>query len=134
VKILHIDTNHPSLIEQLASAGFENYEDYSSSKSDIEQKINRYDGIVIRSRFAIDKSFLKKATKLKFIARVGAGLENIDCEYALTKKIELIAAPEGNRNAVGEHALGCYCLYLIILIKQTKKLSKGFGLEKKTGG
>ena len=65
-----------------------------------------YEGLIIRSRFSIDKAFLDKATNLKFIGRVGAGLENIQCNYAATKNIQLIAAPEGNRNAVGEHCLG----------------------------
>jgi len=106
MKVLHLDTNHPLLIEQFSDLGFENHEDYSSSKPEVEDKIHLYDGIVIRSRFAIDKSFLDKATNLKFIGRVGAGLENIDCDYAESKGIALIAAPEGNRNAVGEHALG----------------------------
>ena len=83
-----------------------NHEDYLSSKEEIESKISDYDGIILRSRFAIDKQFLDAATNLKFIGRVGAGLENIDCDYAISKDIVLIAAPEGNRNAVGEHALG----------------------------
>ena len=106
MKILHLDTNHKLLIDQLADAGFQNDEDYTSSKSEVEAKIHEYDGIIIRSRFSIDKTFLDKATKLKFIGRVGAGLENIDCEYAEKKLVKLIAAPEGNSNAVGEHALG----------------------------
>ncbi|GEQ85089.1 2-hydroxyacid dehydrogenase [Patiriisocius marinistellae] len=106
MKILHLDNNHPLLIDQLAAAGFENVEDYSSSKEAIEQIIKDYDGIVIRSRFNIDKTFLNAATNLKFIARVGAGLESIDMPYAELKGIKLIAAPEGNKNAVGEHALG----------------------------
>lgn len=106
MKILHLDTNHPILINKLNDLGFTNHEDYTSSKQEIESKIHEYDGLIIRSRFKIDKVFLAKATKLKFIGRVGAGLENIDCEYAESKGIKLIAAPEGNRNAVGEHALG----------------------------
>jgi len=106
MKILHIDTNHPLLIDQLNDLGFINDEDYSSSKKEVETKISAYDGIIIRSRFTIDQTFLDNATNLKFIGRVGAGLENIDCEYASKKDIELIAAPEGNRNAVGEHTLG----------------------------
>lgn len=106
MKILHLDTNHPLLIDQLNALGYENYEDYSSSKADIESKINDYDGIIIRSRFTIDRTFLDAAHNLKFIGRVGAGLENIDCHYAEEKGVVLIAAPEGNRNAVGEHALG----------------------------
>lgn len=105
IKILHIDSNHPLLWRQLQEAGFENHEDFTSSKEAIEAKIQGYQGIVIRSRFKIDRTFLDKATNLQFIARVGAGLESIDCEYALSKKIQLIAAPEGNCNAVGEHTL-----------------------------
>lgn len=106
IKVLHIDSNHPILWEQLEEAGFENYADFTSTKEEIEAKIKDYQGIVIRSRFKIDKQFIDKAINLKFIARVGAGLESIDCDYAISKGIELIAAPEGNRNAVAEHTLG----------------------------
>ena len=106
IKILHIDSNHPLLWEQLEQAGFQNETDFNSTKLEVETKIENYHGIVIRSRFKIDKTFLDKATNLKFIARVGAGLESIDCDYAIANGIHLIAAPEGNANAVGEHALG----------------------------
>ncbi|MFC5682271.1 2-hydroxyacid dehydrogenase [Flavobacterium sp. MAHUQ-51] len=106
IKILHIDSNHPVLLQQLQEAGFENHEDFKSSKEAIEAKIKDYHGIVIRSRFKIDKNFIDKATNLQFIARVGAGLESINCDYASSKNIALIAAPEGNRNAVAEHSLG----------------------------
>jgi D-3-phosphoglycerate dehydrogenase len=106
IKILHIDSNHPLLWKQLEQAGFINHADFTSSKQEIEEKIQDYQGIVIRSRFKIDKQFLDKATNLQFIARVGAGLESIDCDYAVSKNVALIAAPEGNCNAVGEHTLG----------------------------
>src|SRR5690349_637064 len=106
IKILHIDSNNPIMMAQLKQLGFVNHEDFTSSKEEIEAKIQDYHGIVIRSRFKIDKTFLDKATNLQFIARVGAGLESIDCDYALAKNIRLIAAPEGNRNAVAEHTLG----------------------------
>jgi D-3-phosphoglycerate dehydrogenase / 2-oxoglutarate reductase len=106
VHILHIDSNHPLLCDQLEQAGFVNHKDFTSSKEEIEAKIQDYQGIVIRSRFKIDKTFIDKATNLQFIARVGAGLESIDCDYAESKNIALIAAPEGNRNAVAEHSLG----------------------------
>jgi D-3-phosphoglycerate dehydrogenase len=92
-------------MQQLQESGFTNDTDFTSSKSEIEAKIHGYQGIVIRSRFKIDKEFIDKATNLQFIARVGAGLESIDTDYAQSKNITLIAAPEGNRNAVGEHAL-----------------------------
>lgn len=143
IKILHLDTNHPLLWEQLESAGFQNFEDYTSSKEDVEKIIHQYHGIVIRSRFKIDKTFLDRATSLEFIARVGAGLESIDCDYATQKGIQLIAAPEGNRNAVGEHALGM----LLSLMNKLKKAdnevcqgqwnresNRGYELEGKTVG
>lgn len=106
IKILHLDTNHPLLWEQLEKAGFINEADYTSTKEEVESKIENYHGIIIRSRFKIDKTFIDKAKNLQFIARVGAGLESIDCEYAESRNIKLIAAPEGNASAVGEHALG----------------------------
>lgn len=105
IKILHLDSNHPILLAQLQQSGFVNEEDYTSSKETIENKIHEYHGIVIRSRFDIDKQFLDKAINLQFIARVGAGLESIDTDTAAAKNIVLIAAPEGNKNAVGEHSL-----------------------------
>jgi D-3-phosphoglycerate dehydrogenase len=106
IKILHLDTNHPLIWEQLEAVGCINHSNYTDSKEKIEELIHEYHGIVIRSRFKIDKTFIDKATSLQFIARVGAGLESIDIDYAAEKGIHLIAAPEGNSNAVGEHTLG----------------------------
>lgn len=125
VKILHIDSNHSLLWDQLEKAGFQNEADFDSTKSEIESKIHNYQGIVIRSRFKIDKEFIDKATDLKFIARVGAGLESIDCDYAISKNIHLIAAPEGNRNAVGEHALGMLLSLLNKLNRADKLVREG---------
>lgn len=125
IKILHIDSNHPLLWDQLERAGFNNEEDFTSSKEEVESKIQNYHGIVIRSRFKIDKQFLDKATNLQFIARVGAGLESIDCDYAISKGVNLIAAPEGNRNAVGEHALGMILSLFNKLNKADKEVRSG---------
>ncbi|MGV3698229.1 2-hydroxyacid dehydrogenase [Flavobacterium sp.] len=125
VKILHIDSNHPLLWQQLEQAGFQNEADFKSDRNEIEAKIHNFDGIVIRSRFKIDKELIDKATKLKFIARVGAGLESIDCDYAGSKNIHLIAAPEGNRNAVGEHALGMLLSLMNKLNRADKMVREG---------
>lgn len=124
MKILHVDINHPLMISQLNALGFQNHEDYVSSREDILHKINKYEGLIIRSRFKIDKPFLDQASNLKFIGRVGAGLENIDVAYAEHKGIELIAAPEGNRNAVGEHALAL----LLSLFNNLKKADAEIGI------
>lgn len=106
IKILHLDSNHPFLLEGLEQFGFINHCDVTSSKEEIEKTIHQYKGIVIRSRFKIDQKFMEKATQLEFIARVGAGLENIDVAFARKKNIALLSAGEANSNAVGEHALG----------------------------
>ena len=134
MKILHIDTNHPLLINQLNDLGFTNHEDYTSSKENIKSKIHQYDGFIIRSRFSIDKSFLDAATNLKFIGRVGAGLENIDCKYAKQKGITLIAAPEGNRNAVGEHSLAMLLSLFNKLNKADKEVRNGKWLREDNRG
>ena len=134
MKILHLDTNHPLMLNQLNDLGFTNEEDYTSSKEEIEAKIHLYDGFIIRSRFSIDKHFLDKAKNLKFIGRVGAGLENIDCDYARTKNIELIAAPEGNRNAVGEHGLAMLLSLFNKLNKADKEVRNGKWLREENRG
>ncbi|WP_431157286.1 2-hydroxyacid dehydrogenase [Winogradskyella poriferorum] len=134
MKILHLDTNHSLLINQLHELGFENHEDYTSSKEEIEAKISSYDGIIIRSRFKIDKTFLDNAINLKFIGRVGAGLENIDCDYAQEKGVYLISAPEGNRNAVGEHALGMILSLFNKLNKANSEVAQGKWLREENRG
>lgn len=134
MKILHLDTNHELLINQLNDLGFINHEDYTSSKEEVEAKIQNYDGIILRSRFTIDKQFLNAATNLKFIGRVGAGLENIDCDYAEIKGVALIAAPEGNRNAVGEHALGMLLSLFNNLNKADAEVRQGKWLREANRG
>jgi D-3-phosphoglycerate dehydrogenase len=134
MKILHVDKNHSLLLNQLNDLGFINDEDYTSSKKEIEAKIHLYEGLIIRSRFSIDKAFLDKATNLKFIGRVGAGLENIQCNYATTKNIQLIAAPEGNRNAVGEHCLGMLLSLFNKLNKADKEVRIGKWLREENRG
>ncbi|HTF03165.1 MAG TPA: 2-hydroxyacid dehydrogenase [Bacteroidia bacterium] len=105
-KILFLDSNHPSMLEMLRAKGFECDEDYSSPKEEIEKKLPAYQGVVIRSRFRIDQQFLDAGTSLECIGRAGAGMENIDADYAQSKGIRCVHAPEGNRVAVAEHALG----------------------------
>lgn len=134
MKILHLDTNHPCLISGLRKLGFENDEDYISTKKEIEKKIHQYDGIIIRSRFKIDKSFIEKASNLIFIGRVGAGLESIDIAFAEKNGIKLIAAPEGNRNAVGEHSLGMILAMFNKLKKADNEIRQGKWLREDNRG
>jgi D-3-phosphoglycerate dehydrogenase len=125
MRVLHLNTNHPLLIEQLRDAGFENVVDLTGSKEEIQQKIDQFDGLVIRSRIPIDQEFLKHATRLKFIGRVGAGLENIDTAEAERLGIALFNAPEGNRNAVGEHALGMLLMLMNRLHLTNREVRQG---------
>ncbi len=143
MKVLHLDVNHPLIIEQFNALGFQNDEDYTSTKEELEKKIGDYDGVIIRSRFTIDEAFLDKAVNLKFIGRLGAGLENIDTDHAKRLGIFLAAAPEGNRNAVGEHALGMLLSLFNKLNKADREVrngkwdregNRGIELEGKTVG
>lgn len=134
MKVLHLDTNHPLIIEQLGNAGFINHEEYTAPKEEVEKTIQEYDGVVIRSRFNIDRTFIDAAKNLKFIARVGAGLESIDEAYALDQGIHLIAAPEGNRNAVGEHTLGMLLSLFNHLNRADREVKSGHWNREKNRG
>jgi D-3-phosphoglycerate dehydrogenase len=126
MKILHIDSNHPTLISTLKNNGYINDLDISSSKD--------YDGLILRSRFKIDKDFIDNASNLKFIARVGSGLENIDCNYAKSKNIEVISSPEGNSNAVGEHAMGLLLSLLNNINTSSNQVKEGLWFREKNRG
>ena len=106
MKILFIDTVHPLLKQELEKENHTCDTAYNKSKSEIQQIIHKYQGIIIRSRFKIDKQFIDCCSNLNFIARAGSGLENIDVDYAKNKNIHCYNAAEGNRQAVAEHALG----------------------------
>lgn len=116
--ILHVDKNHPLLAEGLETLGYKNILAYETPIKEVLKNLHHYSGMVIRSRFPVNKEFIDAGKNLKFIARVGAGMENIDVEYAQIKNILLIAAPEGNKNAVGEHTLG-------LLLSLMNKLRNG---------
>lgn len=132
--ILHSDHNHPTLIKQLHDAGHHNIEGFLQSREETLKNQHLYDGIVIRSRFPIDREFIDAAPNLKFIARVGAGLENIDIDYAEARGISLFSAPEGNRNAVGEHSLAMLLSLFTKLNKADKEVRKGLWLREENRG
>jgi D-3-phosphoglycerate dehydrogenase len=104
--ILIVDDLHPAFIEQAEAFGYTiNYQPDMKLAQAFEI-INNYDGLVIRSKFQVDRAFIDQAKNLRFICRAGAGMDNIDEDYAREKGIILINAPEGNMDAVGEHAIG----------------------------
>ena len=130
MKIIHVDKNNSLLINNLEKHGHENIIAYKKTKSEILKIIHNYDGLIIRSRFTIDKPFLIKSKKLKFIARVGSGTENIDIDFAKSLKIKIISAPKGNSNAVGEHALGMLLSLLNNINIAETSISNGKWLRK----
>jgi len=125
MKVLHVDENHPVLVEGLKKLGFQNDLAYKDNLTSILAKIDQYEGLIIRSRFPVDEAFLLNAKKLKFIGRVGAGLENIDIDAVKKHNIHLVNSPEGNRNAVGEHTLGMLLNLLNKLLPAHQSVQNG---------
>jgi D-3-phosphoglycerate dehydrogenase len=134
IKILFVDSTHQILPEKLSNAGF--YCDYNPDieEKEINEIISEYDGLIIRSKIKIDKTIIDKATNLKFIGRVGAGLENIDIPYAENKGIKCFNSPEGNRDAVGEHALGMLLCLLNNIIKADTEVRNGQWIREENRG
>ena len=117
MRVLFIDTVHPILEEKLVKSGYQCTDGTQWNHDTIINEISNFHGVVIRSKFTIDKPFLEHATSLKFIARSGSGLENIDLKEAKSRNVKVFNSPEGNRNAVGEHALGM----LLMLFNKLKQ-------------
>lgn len=125
MKILLLDKNHPLITEQLSAQGFVLEEDFTSTYEEVLKKIHLYDGIIIRSRIPLDRNFLEHAKNLRFIARVGAGMENIDVEFAKSTGIKLISSPEGNRDAVAEHVVGMLLILMNHLLIASLEVKNG---------
>ena len=143
IKVLHLDENHEILENGLAKIGFKNFFDFKSNKKEITKKIEKFDGLVIRSRIPIDKDLIDHAMNLKFIARVGSGTENIDIEFAKKRGITILSSGEGNANAVGEHTLSLILSLFNNIVKANNEINnnvwqregnRGIELENKTVG
>ena len=134
MKILLLDKNHPLITEQLSEKGFVLEEDFSSSYEQVLDKIHLYEGIIIRSRIPLDAHFLEKAKNLKFIARVGAGMENIDITKTQELGIKLINSPEGNKDAVAEHVIGTLLVLMNRLFISSNEVKKGIWLREENRG
>lgn len=143
MKIIFLDTVHPILEERLIAANHQCIHLIDSDFESTNKLISAADGIVVRSRFPMDANLLDAAPNLKFIARSGAGMENIDLEYCAKRNIQLFNAPEGNRNAVGEHALGMLLALMNHLVtadaevrsgKWDREGNRGIELDGKTVG
>ncbi len=132
MKVLVLDTVHELFFKELPELGYQLVEEYKASADAINWE--EYRGLILRSRMPIDQAILEQATNLRFIARVGAGLENIDVEFAKSKGIRVLAAPEGNRHALGEHALGMLLALFNRLILADKEVRSGLWLREENRG
>ncbi len=125
MKVLFIDSTHPILPERLTAAGIDcDYRPEITLRL-LQKTIHLYDGIVIRSRFPLDRKLLENAEKLKFIGRVGSGLENIDVDFARSRNIVCFNAPEGHRDATGEHAAGMLLALINNICKANDEVRRG---------
>ncbi len=134
MRVLLLDKNHPLITEQLSAKNFILEEDFSSSYDEVCGKIENYDGMIIRSRIPLDQNFLEKAKNLKFIARVGAGMENIDIPVAEKLGIQLINSPEGNRDSVAEHVIGMLLILMNRLFIASQEVKNGIWLREENRG
>ncbi|GAE66635.1 hydroxyacid dehydrogenase [Chryseobacterium indologenes] len=134
MKVLLLDKNHPLITEQLLAKNFILEEDFTSSYEEVCDKIKNYDGIIIRSRIPLDKKFLENGKNLKFIARVGAGMENIDIPVAEELGIQLINSPEGNRDSVAEHVMGMLLVIMNRLFIASQEVKKGIWKREENRG
>lgn len=134
MKILLLDKNHPLITDQLLEKNFILEEDFTSAYDEVCSKIQNYDGIIIRSRIPLDANFLNKGKNLKFIARVGAGMENIDIPVAEKLGIQLINSPEGNRDSVAEHVVGMLLILMNRLFIASQEVKNGIWLREENRG
>ena len=125
MKILIIDEMHLSIIDLLEKEGHQVAYEPKISRSEILEKVAGYHGLVIRSKTPMDRELLEKASQLQFIARAGAGLDQIDLEYLVERGIKLFHAAKGNRDAVAEHAIGGLLALFNHVIKADSEVRKG---------
>ncbi|MDB4649593.1 phosphoglycerate dehydrogenase [Crocinitomicaceae bacterium] len=133
-KVVFIDVVHNVLRQRLEDKGFVCIDLTSTELKGVLQEVKSAFGIVIRSRFTLDETILSHASNLKFIARSGSGTENIDAAYCAKKGILLFSSPEGNRNAVAEHALGFLLSLLNNFHKAQLEISSGLWQRKENTG
>jgi D-3-phosphoglycerate dehydrogenase len=134
MKVLFIDSTHACVAQNFKEVGWKVSLHYSTSMIDLLGLIHTYDGIIIRSRFRLDETFLRNAKKLKFIGRPGAGLENIDLDYCKKRGIEVFRSPEGNRDAVAEHTVGMILMMLNNLKRADAEVRQGIWKREENRG
>jgi len=124
-KVLIVEKCHDILFDQLNKIGYDCEKKQKITQTELLEIIDQYYGLVVRSKIKVDKTLIDQAKRLHFVARVGSGMELIDTAYAKSKKIECINSPEGNRDSVAEHVVGCIISLLKNIHKSNRELKKG---------
>ena len=125
---------HPYLLEVLKTKGYEYSYEPSISYTDLQQRIGSATGLIVTTRLDIDKQLLNNADNLKWIGRLGSGMERIDVEFAGSRGIQCISSPEGNSNAVAEHALALVLNLFRNICKSEKEIASGLWLRDENRG
>jgi D-3-phosphoglycerate dehydrogenase len=134
MRILFADSAHPSLKQKLQVHGFQ-CDEPDLARDAIKSILHQYDAVVIRSRFKFDREMLDAAAgSVRCIARVGAGMENIDVTYAESLGIKCLSAPEGNRDAVAEHALAMLLALMNNLCRADREVRQGLWIREGNRG
>ncbi|MGH2624599.1 MAG: NAD(P)-dependent oxidoreductase [Sphingobacterium sp.] len=134
MNILIVDDLHPILLEKFDQAKLTYAYQPDITREQAQNIVGNYSGLIIRSKFKVDKQFIDLAPNLKLIGRAGAGMDNIDEHYAKEKGIELISANEGNRDAVGEHMIGMLLSLLNKLNIADREVKNGLWNREKNRG
>lgn len=134
MRILIVDDIHEILLDRLRANGVSCDYQPQINRVDTEKIIKEYDGLVIRSKFQVDRDFLDLAPNLRLIGRAGAGMDNIDEQYAQQRGITLISANEGNRDAVAEHMIGMLLNLMNNMRRADQEIRSGLWLREENRG
>lgn len=133
-KVIITDHLHPYLSEKLTDLGFEVDVQQDITNEELFEIIDQYIGLVLSTKIKVTPALIDKATALLFIARAGSGMENIDVGYATSKDITVINSPEGNSNAVAEHAVGCLLSLLNNISRSDREIRAGIWRREQNRG